>query len=102
MLKAVFCARGESVDFSEMSPSEALKQIVTGRDLTLFIDDFTVLFSFSTGIIAALSTWDPHVDIKGSIPVALMSSILALAIDDEQSYDGIEEFFEDFLIRFVP
>lgn len=100
MLKAMFVKTGKTVDFSEMTPEEAVKEIVIGEDVTLYMADSVVLFRGTT--VAAMDCFDPVIGIKRDVSAELQKKLMTLAIDDTASYDGIEEFFADFPVRFIP
>jgi len=103
MLVAMFHKDGKTIDFGSMEPSEAVKKIVIGKPVSIWTADIVV--SSSNGTIAALEMvpdGPPKVAIKNGVSPDTVNNLLALLIDDEASYDGIEEFFDDFSIRFVP
>lgn len=106
MLKAMFIKDGRTIDFSKMDPKKAVEEIVTGDDITLYLEDIVVSVYKETGTIAALdcggTTTSPSVAVKHGITEGMMKSLLTLAIDDSSSYDGVEDFFDDFPVRFVP
>ena len=106
MLQAMFVKTGKTVDFSNMIPDIAVKEIVTGEAVTLFLEDVVVTADIETGSIAALEACfgdiSPKVAIKHNVEPGLIKNLLTLAIDDTASYDGVEEFFSDFPVRFVP
>ena len=104
MLVAMFNETGKTIDFSKMDPKEAVKQIVIGKSVTLYVEDFVV--SVADGVVAALQVGapgdTPQVATKSDVSPDTVNNLLALTIDDTASYDGIEEFFSDFPLRFVP
>ena len=100
MLRAMFVETGESIDFSDMPFSKAAELIVTGKPVTLYLADMVV--SYNDGTICAMDTFAANVAIKRDVPEDLAKRLLTLAIDDEASYDGVEDFFLDFDVRFVP
>lgn len=106
MLQAMFVETGKTVDFSEMTPGEAVAKIVTGKPVTLFLADLVVTTDIEKGSIAALEAgfgdFTPKVAIKHGVEPDLIKRLLTLAIDDEASYDGVEDFFSDFGVRFIP
>jgi hypothetical protein len=68
--------------------------------ISLSLEDIEV--SFTEGRIWAFDRWNKNVDATSGVDVELARALIRLAIDDRMPYDGIEDFFANFNVRFVP
>jgi len=104
MLQITFVKTGKTVDFSLAVPSHVVSdQIRENREpMMIHLEDCVVAVDYDSGSIAALNVLEVDCAKKTGLSPELIENILALAINDKESYDGIEEFFSDFPVRFIP
>jgi hypothetical protein len=104
MLQITFVKTGKTVDFSADEPADVVANLIRGNrePILVHLEDVMVAADYETGTMAALNQLDVDCARKTGISPQLIEDLLALAINDEESYDDIEEFFEDFGVRFVP
>jgi len=104
MLQITFVKTGKTHDFSDFEKKDVALNLIRGNrePLCFHLEDCTVAVNYDTGSIAAINQLEVDCAKRTGIDAQLIENIMVLAIDDEQSYVGIEEFFADFPIRFVP
>ena len=102
---AILSKRGEVVSLDGLSPIEAYLKLTGDDPLTIYAADLVV--HFRGGYISALDTFTGEVAKKSHTP-EMGERLLKLLISDNEdwvrlvSYEGAEEFFADFPVRFIP
>jgi hypothetical protein len=110
MLTLCFTLSGNEVDLQELDQEElegvkltALAWLRQPDALALYIEDHTVAFVPAPAgiLVSALDRVTGDVARKLTT-LTVAENLLLLAMDDTSSYDGVEQFFSNFGVRFVP
>jgi len=112
---AILSRSGKAVSLDALTPEEAYALLERDEPLTVYTADMVVMFRGGAGpfaqecdllqkggYISAIDTFTGKVARKEPTP-EMGERLLRLLISEElDSYDGVEEFFSDFPVRFVP
>ena len=96
---AILSKSGKAISLDGLSPEEAYAKLEGDDPLTVYASDIVV--TFRGGYVSALDTFSGKVARKEHTP-EVGERLLKLLIDEDAAYDGVEEFFSDFPVRFVP